>query len=58
MHEDPIIEEVRRIRQEYSDRFNYDLNEMMEDLRKLEQRHPDKLVSYHPKPARHQRRPA
>ena len=55
MHEDPIIEEVRRIRQEYSGRFNYDLNEMMEDLRKLEQRHPDKLVSYRPKPARHQR---
>ena len=52
MKADPIIEEVRRIREEYAKRFNYDLRAIAADLRKREQRHPERLVSFPPKPAR------
>ena len=48
----PIIEEVRRLRQEYVQRFDYDLRAVAADLRKREQQHPERLVSYPPKPAR------
>jgi len=49
---DPIVEEVRRIREEYAKRFNYDLRAMAADLRQREQEHRDKLVTFPPKPAR------
>jgi len=52
MKADPIIEEVRRIRQEYAQRFGYDLRAIAADLREREQRHPERLVSFPPKPAR------
>jgi hypothetical protein len=52
MKADPIIEEVRRIRQEYGERFGYDLHAIAADLREREQRHPERLVSFPPKPAR------
>lgn len=52
MEADPIIEEVRRIRQEYAQRFGYDLRAVAADLRKREQQHPERLVSFPPKPAR------
>ena len=51
MKADPIIEEVRRIRQEYGARFGYDLRAIAADLRTREQRHPERLVSFPPKPA-------
>ena len=31
--EDPIVEEVRRIRDEHAARFNYDLNAIFRDLK-------------------------
>ncbi len=34
MIDDPIVEEVRRIRQEYAARFNYDPSAIVEDLKK------------------------
>jgi hypothetical protein len=52
MEADPIIEEVRRIRQEYARRFGYDLRAVAADLRKREQQHPERLVSFPPKPVR------
>ena len=52
MEPDPIIEEVRRIRQEYAERFGYDLQAIAADLRKREQQYPERLVSFPPKPAR------
>lgn len=52
MRDDPIVEEVRRIRQEYAKRFEYDVRAMAGDLRKREQRHSDRLVSFPAKPAR------
>ena len=52
MHSDPIVEEVRRARQEYAAGFGYDLRAVAADLREREQRHPERLVSFPPKPAR------
>jgi hypothetical protein len=33
---DPIVEEVRRVRDAYAARFNYNLRAMFEDLKKQE----------------------
>jgi hypothetical protein len=33
MSKDPIVEEVRRIRQQYAARFNYDLAAIFRDLK-------------------------
>ena len=52
MQPDPIVEEVRRARQAYAEQFGFDLRAMADDLRKKEQQHPDRLVSFPPKPAR------
>ena len=43
---DPIVEEVRRVREEYARQFNYDLHAIAADLRKLEQQHAERLVSF------------
>ncbi len=50
MKDDPIVEEVRRIRQEYAAQFNYDLRAMVQDLQKRQQEHSDRLVSFPSKP--------
>ena len=34
MWRDPIVEEVRRIRDEHAKKFNYDLHAICEDIRK------------------------
>ena len=52
MRDDPIVEEVRRIRDEYAKQFGYDLRAIAADLRKREQAHCDRLVTFPPKPAR------
>ncbi len=52
MRDDPIVEEVRRIREEYAKQFGYDLHAMAAYLRKREQDHRDRLVTFPPKPAR------
>ena len=54
---DPIVEEVRRHRQEHARRFNYDAKAILEDLARRAAAHKDHLVSYAPKPAP-QRKPA
>lgn len=51
MQADPIVEEVRRARQDYAARFAYDLRAVAADLRRLEQQHPERLVTFPPKPA-------
>jgi hypothetical protein len=55
MKADPIVEEVRRIREEYARQFDYDLSAIAADLRDREQRHAERLVSFPPKPARARR---
>jgi hypothetical protein len=49
---DPIVEEVRRIRNDYAKRFDYDIEAMAVDLRKKEETHREQLVTFPPKPAR------
>ena len=36
MIDDPIVDEIRRIRQAYAERFNNDLHAICEDLRRQE----------------------
>lgn len=55
---DPIVEEVRRIRDEYAKRFDYDLKAIVADLRRKEDAHGEQLVSFPPKPARRKRKSA
>jgi hypothetical protein len=42
---DPIVDEVRRVRDAYAARFNYDLRAIYRDLKEQEQRSGRKLVS-------------
>jgi len=53
---DPIVEEVRRVRQEYARQFDYDLHAIAADLRKQEQEHPERLVALPSKSPRKTRR--
>ncbi len=46
MFTDPIVDEVRRVRQEYARQFNYDLRAIAADLRKQEQHHMERLISF------------
>lgn len=36
MNSDPIVDEVRRVRQEYAAQFGYDIRRIAEDLRRQE----------------------
>lgn len=43
---DPIVEEVRKIRDEHARKFDYDLNRICEDFRKHRAEHLAKLKSF------------
>ena len=43
---DPIVDEVRRARDAYAARFNYDLRAIYRDLKEQEKRSGRKIVSY------------
>jgi hypothetical protein len=45
MSKDPIVEEVRRIREEHAARFGYDLRAIYDDLKQTERRSGRKIVS-------------
>ena len=49
MREDPIIAEIRRVRQEHAAKFNYDLDAIMADLQAKERSSGRKVVSLPPK---------
>ena len=49
MWNDEIVEETRRLRNEYAARFNYDLVVIYNDLKALETRAEHKTVSLPPK---------
>jgi hypothetical protein len=57
MARDPIVEEVRRIRDEYAARFNYDLDAIYRDLKEREQRGEFSVVYRRPRSPRNQPRP-
>jgi len=43
--EDPIVEEVRRLREEYAEQFNYDLDAIYADLKRIEAESKEPRVS-------------
>ncbi len=43
---DPIVEEVRRVREEYAARFNYDLDAIYRDLKEQEKLSGRTYVSF------------
>ena len=47
--EDPIVEEIRKIREEHAARFNYDIHAIFEDIKRSERESGLKLVSLPPK---------
>jgi len=49
MWEDPIVEEVRRVREEHAARFHYDLEAIYRDLKAQDERDPRRVVSLPPK---------
>jgi hypothetical protein len=46
MSRDPIVAEIRAIREAYAKRFNYDLDAICRDLKKQEKRSGRKTVSF------------
>ncbi len=49
MWKDPVVEEVRRIRDEYARSFEYDLGKICEDLRRQQAESGRKVVTLPPK---------
>jgi len=55
---DPIVEELHRIREAHSAHFNHDLRAIAEDLRRLEQEWPAPKIDPPPKPPGRRNNPA
>ncbi|GAB4157607.1 MAG: hypothetical protein Tsb009_34720 [Planctomycetaceae bacterium] len=49
MRDDPIVNEVRKAREEYAKRFDYDLSEIVQDLIKKQKQPGKNVVSFPPK---------
>jgi len=49
MWKDPIVEEVRKIREEHAAQFDYDLKAIYDDLKETERQSGRKIVSLPPK---------
>ena len=49
MNDDPIVAEVRRIRDEHAAQFNYDLDAIYQDLKERERTSGRKYVRYEPR---------
>ena len=46
---DPIVEEIRKIRDEHAARFNYDVDAIFEDIKRLQDESGIPVVSLPPK---------
>jgi hypothetical protein len=46
---DPIVDEVRKAREEYARSFNYDLKAMFDDLQRRQRESGRTMVSFPPK---------
>jgi hypothetical protein len=42
---DPIVEEVRKLREDHAARFNYDVDAIFEDLKRIERERAGTVVS-------------
>jgi len=49
MKDDPIVEEIREIRQKHSQKFNHDIHAICEDLRRRERESGREFVALPPK---------
>ena len=49
MWNDEIVEEVRKNREAYASKFNFDLQAMYEDLKKAEKKSKHKKITFKPK---------
>jgi len=47
--EDPVVEEIRAVRRELSERFGEDINALCDFLAQQEQQHAERLVNRPPK---------
>ena len=56
MIEDEILKEVWRVRDAFAKRHRYNLDAMVEELRRLERQSPNKLVDLSKQPRRKTRR--
>ena len=45
-YEDPIVEEVRKVKEALAAKFNFDVRAILADARKREKRHGKRLVSF------------
>jgi hypothetical protein len=46
MWQDPIVEETRRLREQYADKFHHDPDEIFKDIQKRQHQGGRKLVSF------------
>ena len=46
---DPIVEEIRKIRQKHAEKFDYNLDAIFQDLKRKELQSERKVVSFAPK---------
>ncbi|MEQ8210141.1 MAG: hypothetical protein RH917_09940 [Lacipirellulaceae bacterium] len=53
MYSDPVIDEIRKHRDEYAAKFNYDLKAMAEDIRRRQKESGRATVSREPKRVTH-----
>jgi len=56
MYQDPIVEEIRQIRDAHAKRFNYDLDEIFKDLKAKEKASARTYLRGKPRPAKQVRR--
>jgi hypothetical protein len=49
MWKDPIVEEIRRLREQYASQFNYDIDSIFRDIQKRQDKSGKKLVSFAPR---------
>jgi len=49
MWDDPIVKEVRKIREEHAARFDYDLERIFQDLKEHERQSGREVISLPPK---------
>ena len=49
MSKDPILEEIRQFRRDYSEKFNHDLGAMCRDLREKQDKAKRKVISFPPR---------
>ena len=49
MYSDPIVEQTRKLRDEYAAKFNYDLDAICQDLMERQKNNDRKLVRRNPK---------